>query len=590
MGGNYSTAGIGLGDESIVVFAVDAEGVFTFSEGSGLEVLGLRAGELVGMSAFEAYAEEPAVSEDLRRALSGEAFESVVEVSGTALKCRYEPLRDDDNALVGAVGFGLVSGGRERTFESWFAKIFGSSPDLVMIAGPRGGMRYVNSSACGLLGYEPEDFLGLSDDLAGLIEKVLHPEDRGFVLAELAGAVGRSGSRTPVEVRARHRDGAWRHFESYINNLSHDPTVGRIVFVSRDVTERVRAQEEAQRLNARLEAAVSELEERERILKERFSLVSQATKEAIWDVDLVADRQSWYGAIERMLGYPCGQTTDWAWWEGRVHPEDRRRVLSKIGAVLRRYGAETWSDEYRFLRADGSYAVVMDRGYVARDPSTGEPVRMLGSMADVTVRRRAEEELKESERRHRFAFEEAPVGMAYLDLRDGRWLLVNRALCTILGYSREELLAGMTCRDVTYPDDLDADSKQAERVLAGEIRSCLVERRCLRKDGKVVWASLTVSLKREASGEPDCFMLMVEDVTERKLKEIISDPLKPRELKVLRRIAAGRTDPQVAEDLHQSFGTVKSDVRRILRKLGAKNRAKAAGQAVKIGLIPPPSS
>jgi PAS domain S-box-containing protein len=95
---------------------------------------------------------------------------------------------------------------------------------------------------------------------------------------------------------------------------------------------------------------------------------------------------------------------------------------------------------------------------------------------------------------------------------------VNRKLCEILGYSREELLR---CRfdEITHPDDLNSDLPQATRMLAGEISTYSIEMRNLRKDRSVIWIHLTVSLVRHPSGEPAYFITFIEDITERKRLE-----------------------------------------------------------------------
>ncbi len=87
-----------------IVFALDAEGVFTASDGEGLAALGLEPGEVVGRSAFEVYRGEPEVLENLDRALSGESFSSVVMVDNTTFRCRYDPLRGAGGEVIGAVG------------------------------------------------------------------------------------------------------------------------------------------------------------------------------------------------------------------------------------------------------------------------------------------------------------------------------------------------------------------------------------------------------------------------------------------------------------------------------------------------------
>lgn len=198
--------------------------------------------------------------------------------------------------------------------------------------------------------------------------------------------------------------------------------------------------------------------------EERFRLVTGVTGEAIWDNDLAAGNQEWDGATEALFGYPPHEGRTGEWWEERIHPDDRRRVLAGLADVLDR-GAERWEETYRFLRVDGSYADVLDRGRIVRD-GEGRPVRMVGAMADVTERRRHEEELRRSEELFRTTFEAAAVGMAHLS-PDGRWLRINDRLCEISGYGREELL-GMSYLDLSLPEDVEAGEQRLRRLLAGE--------------------------------------------------------------------------------------------------------------------------
>jgi PAS domain S-box-containing protein len=132
--------------------------------------------------------------------------------------------------------------------------------------------------------------------------------------------------------------------------------------------------------------------------------------------------------------------------------------------------------------------------------------------------RERHEALGEGEERFRSAFEAAPIGMALVGLEDGRWLEVNGPLCEIVGYSEDELLA-LTWQEVTHPDDLDADLQQVQQMLRGEIRYFQMEKRYLRKDGRVVWVLLSSSLVRDADGKPLYGIAQVEDITKRKRAE-----------------------------------------------------------------------
>lgn len=136
--------------------------------------------------------------------------------------------------------------------------------------------------------------------------------------------------------------------------------------------------------------------------------------------------------------------------------------------------------------------------------------RMADGVSNVLVLR----ELKENEKRFRATFEQAAVGVAHTDLT-GRWLRVNRKLCDIVGYSREELLQ-KTFQEITHPDDLDADLENVRQLLAGENLTYSMEKRYVRKDGSNVWINLTVSVVYHDSGKPAYFLAVIEDITSRK--------------------------------------------------------------------------
>lgn len=137
---------------------------------------------------------------------------------------------------------------------------------------------------------------------------------------------------------------------------------------------------------------------------------------------------------------------------------------------------------------------------------------------EIEERQRAEQALGGSERRFAAVFEQAAVGLA-LVAPDGGWLKVNRRLCTIVGYTPEELLV-RTFQDITHPDDLEADLGYVRQMLAGEIDRYAMEKRYRRKDGSLVWINLTVALVWQQDGKtPDYFISVIEDISARKAAE-----------------------------------------------------------------------
>lgn len=125
--------------------------------------------------------------------------------------------------------------------------------------------------------------------------------------------------------------------------------------------------------------------------------------------------------------------------------------------------------------------------------------------------------LREAELRFQQAFDHAPIGMA-LVAPDGSFMKVNHALCEIVGYDAEALVA-KTFQDITHPEDLEADLELVRQTLAGERRTYKMEKRYVHSDGQVVWATLSVSLVRDAAGAPLYFIAQIEDITDRKQLE-----------------------------------------------------------------------
>src|SRR5918993_4792743 len=228
-------------------------------------------------------------------------------------------------------------------------------------------------------------------------------------------------------------------------------------------------------------------------------------------------------AFEKISGYPVdevlGLNCRFLQGQDREQPalDELREALTEereCRVVLRNYrkdGTPFWNELY--------VSPVHDED--------GLLTNFVGVQNDITERRRIEEVLRESEERFRATFEHAAVGAAHVGI-DGRWLRVNRRLSEIVGYEREELLE-RTFQDITHPDDLEEYLEQMRLMLEGELQTYTMEKRYLRKGGLEVWVNLTVSLVRDASGEPAYFIAVIEDISERKKTEEERDLLLIRE-------------------------------------------------------------
>ena len=138
---------------------------------------------------------------------------------------------------------------------------------------------------------------------------------------------------------------------------------------------------------------------------------------------------------------------------------------------------------------------------------------IISTAKDITDSKKAQAELQLSEDRFRSTFELAAVGIAHV-APDGKWLRVNQKLCQILGYTREELIV-KNFQEITHPEDLDTDLEYVRQLLAGQIQTCSLEKRYIRKDRSPIWINLTVSLVKNSDGEPNYFICVIEDISDR---------------------------------------------------------------------------
>ncbi|MGN2243855.1 PAS domain S-box protein [Frateuria sp. GZRR33] len=273
------------------------------------------------------------------------------------------------------------------------ATVLGQLREGVVLADREGRITFINEAAAEFLdasrlGVLPEDY--------SRVFHVLTEDGQPYPTFELPLARAVRGE-TVAEARwSIRRDGTQRIAGGAAQPLfDADGTMTGAVLTFHDDTARVQA-----------ERALADAEL-------RFRLAVEATEDAIWDWDLQTDRTLWNEQLHGAYGHGLREAT-YDWFIAHIHPDDRERIDSGLRRAIRDGGTH-WSDEYRFRRADGSYAKVCDRGLVARD-ADGRAVRMIGAMVDVTERKRAERALRRRTRTLEILNRTAAEMAAELDL------------------------------------------------------------------------------------------------------------------------------------------------------------------------------
>ncbi|MFN7140332.1 MAG: PAS domain S-box protein, partial [Limisphaerales bacterium] len=252
---------------------------------------------------------------------------------------------------------------KEET-EERFRALLENSPSGILLIDATARVLYVGPSDERILGRKQEEALESS-----ALEWV-HPEDLEYSRSLLSRILESAKQTLRYELRALHKDGTWRWVECSARNLLDDPRIGGIVINYQDITQRKKQEEEA------------------RLQRERFELLTRATRDVVWDWNLENGELWWNNEFYYQFGYGNETPPDLDFWSKRIHPDDSTHVWESLNELFKSEKVH-WQAEYSFLHANGSFRRVLDRGFVIRNEA-GKPVRMLGTLMDISARNAAE--------------------------------------------------------------------------------------------------------------------------------------------------------------------------------------------------------
>jgi PAS domain S-box-containing protein len=270
-----------------------------------------------------------------------------------------------------------------------------------------------------------------------------------------------------------------------------DGKVTAVIEMVEDITERRRAEEELRHSN------------------EMFRALIQASPLAIFLLNVDGTVKSWNAAAEQIFG----------WREEEVLgvplpivPQDKQEEFAcTCQRILQ--GHTVTRKELQRQRQDGILIDISLNAAPIYD-AQGNPYAILAMAADISDRKKLDRELLQSEQKFRTAFEDAAVGMCLTSI-EHRFLVVNRSLCKILGYTEYEL-SGMDWIGLTHPDDQEKCRRWSAGIFAGVGQGTQVESRYISRDGEIVWVMLSKVLLRDDNGAPLYFINQVQNITEQK--------------------------------------------------------------------------
>jgi PAS domain S-box-containing protein len=247
-------------------------------------------------------------------------------------------------------------------------KLLQLSTDLICTVNHHDCFVEVSNAAYSLLGYLPKEMEGRN------YREFIYPGD--LPLAEQEVDVIKYDQNTQVQIRYIHKNGS---LVPMFWSVNWDPEGQLMYCIARcgDITQ----QTEAMRIS---------LEES----NQRYQYVTQATSDAIWDWDIVNHTLYWGEGFETIFGYnPTNLPPGVDSWTKHIHPDDLDYILKSLDTICKS-NKTNWKEEYRYQKSDGTYADVVDRGFVIRDKA-GIAIRMVGAMHDISERKKTLHEMNQ---------------------------------------------------------------------------------------------------------------------------------------------------------------------------------------------------
>ncbi len=382
-----------------------------------------------------------------------------------------------------------------RRSEEFNRRLIDAIPGGLVVVGADGSLLRTNRIADEFFGMPAEEVTKLrADDFAG---STFRDDGSPMPIEEYPAmqclATGQPAGPTTIGVRRRDGEIAWGVFRAVPVSPDEGGRPDAVAVMFLDITERRR------------------IEEAHRAGEERYRLVAEQTGQLIYDYDLDTGRIVWVGAIADVTGYTPEQfaAVDAETWSGMIHPDDRANTLEALARA--RADGQQFRTEYRFRRADGSYADILDNGVFIRDQS-GVPRRMLGTMQDITQAKRREAALAQSESLYRLLAENATDMIARLTPA-GEYLFASPASRALLGYEPDDL-RGRVVFDLCESEDADLLRQAHQAVLASPDPE-VFRYRARRGDGRPIWLETTARAVRDPSGQVHEIVSVSRDITAR---------------------------------------------------------------------------
>ncbi|MDZ7719070.1 MAG: PAS domain S-box protein [Balneolaceae bacterium] len=502
-------------DGAELIAILDEEGVYNYVSPNTLEVMGIPPDEFIGENVF------PYLHDDDR-----ERIEKLLGTLDKGERKQIKPYRFKlkdykefwiettvTNLLDNPSINGYLANSRNVTEQierehklKELSLVASKSTDIVIITDEEGYITWVNKAFEELTEYMLDEAVGRKPGT------LLQGPDSDPEMAEKLSEAVHNHQSIDTTILNYSKSG-----DEYWINMSIDPIFDdegnctHFIAIERDVTKEI---------------------EKEKELKEsleRYDIVSKATSDTIWDLNLENDQMVYNSNIYTMFGYKEQEVKNiGSWWRDKIHPEDLEKVERALASVLKK-GTERFQMEYRFKTADDTYKYILDRAFALKDEE-GKPVRIIGAMQDITRQREEEERLKLYESVVTNTQEAVVIMEAEPSELPGRKILyVNEAFTEMTGYEKEEVL-GKTPSFLNGPKT-DQSLREKLRHSMNKYETVEVEFINYKKSGEEFWINISMVPVTNNKGNYTHWVSIGRDVTARRnYEEEIQTSLAEKEM------------------------------------------------------------
>ena len=506
---------------------LDIQGRIIRINSTELDMLGYTREEMIGQFAWRFVGDHDGSQQRILDKMKGIILPSRSEErdyrrkDGTTMSVLVEDriLRDSANYIVGIRTTLQDVTARKETEESLknsearFRSVWEGSADGMRITDKEGTIVEVNDAYCQLVGAIKEELEGRSfNEVYRSFE-----EENQLATQRYKERFLERGILPKIETTLQLKAGKTVAVE--MSNAFLDSADGQPLLLSifRDVTERKLADEAL----------------RESL--ERFQLANRATFNTIWDWNLQTNALWWNENLELTFGHkPEEIEPGIESWANRIHPEDLELVKTGIYTAIDS-GKQSWSDEYRFRRKDGRYAVVADRGFVHRDTS-GKPMRMIGAMEDITERKEMEGKLRESEAYYRTLIETTPDAIVLVDI-NGMITFASPRSYMVFDIPAGQNICGMSLMTWVHPDEHEKIADRLHEIFTLGVEPSVHEYHLLKSDGTPFWGEINASRLPGSGGNGAGLLMMCRDVTEN--RKLHSELIQSQKMQSIGTLAGG---------------------------------------------------